>query len=64
MVLKEIYATRKDGVVLYKSYSDKGVYIKKVGTNEEYDVAIDVENATYKYVETNTPIEKEEENNQ
>lgn len=60
MIVKEIYATRKDGVVLYKSYSDNGVYIRKLGTNEEYDVAIDIENAPYSYVETDKKIEEED----
>lgn len=57
MVKKEFYRTRSDGVNLYRSYSDKGVQIQKVGTDEVYDEAIDVENAPYTYVETSTPIE-------
>lgn len=61
MIVKEFYLTRKDGVNLYKTYSDKGVYIQKVGTNEVYDIAIDIENAPYTYVETDKPIEKGEE---
>lgn len=56
MIVKEFYATRKDGVNLYKTYSDKNVYIKKQGTDEEYDTAIDVENAPYTYVETEEVI--------
>lgn len=60
MIIKEFYATRKDGVNLYKTYSDKGVYIKKQGTDEEYDIAIDVENAPYIYEETDRKIESEE----
>ena len=56
MIIKEFYATRKDGVNLYKTYSDKNVYIKKQGTDEEYDIAIDVENAPYTYVETEEVI--------
>lgn len=57
MIIKEFYATRKDGVNLYKTYSDKNIYIKKQGTNEKYDVAIDVENAPYTYEETEEVIE-------
>ena len=61
MIVKEYYATSKDGVDLHKTYSDKGLYIQKVGTNEVYDIAIDIENAPYTYVETDKPIESEEE---
>ena len=60
MIIKEFYATRKDGMNLYKTYSDKNVYIKKQGTDEEYDTAIDVENAPYVYEETDRKIESEE----
>lgn len=57
MVVKEFYRTRADGVNLYKSYSDEGFYIRKVGTNEVYSEAIDVENAPYIYEETDKKIE-------
>ena len=52
--------TRKDGVKLYKTYSDKNKYIRKVGTEEEYDIAIDIENAPYTYEETEKEIESGE----
>ena len=48
MIIREFYMTRKDGVNLYKTYSDKGVYIIKQGTDEKYDIAIDAENTNYK----------------
>lgn len=57
MIIKEFYTTRKDGVNLYKTYSDKNVYIKKQGTDEKYDIAIDVENAPYTYEETEEIID-------
>ena len=57
MIIREFYMTRKDGVNLYKTYSDNGVYIKKQGTDEKYDSAIDVENTNYTYEETNEKIE-------
>ena len=57
MIIREFYMTRKDGVNLYKTYSDKGVYIIKQGTDEKYDEAIDVENANYTYEETEEIIE-------
>ena len=59
-VIKEYYTTRKDGVRLYKSYSDKNLYIKQQPTGIEYAEAIDVESAPYTYVETDKPIEVEE----
>ena len=63
MIIREFYMTRKDGVNLYKTYSDKGVYIIKQGTDEKYDEAIDVENTNYTYEETEGIIENGNENN-
>ena len=60
MIVKEYYKTRKDGVNLYRTYSDANVYIRKVGTEEEYAEAIDVESAPYVYVETDKVIESEQ----
>ena len=57
MIIKEYYRTRKDGVNLYRTYSDANFKIQKVGTDEVYDEAIDVEGAPYIYIETNEPIE-------
>lgn len=57
MIIREFYITRKDGVNLYKTYSDKGVYIIKQGTDEKYDIAIDVENSNYTYEETEEIID-------
>lgn len=59
MILKEFYITRKDGIKLFRTYSDKGVMIKKVGTDEVYSEAIDVEDATFEYEETEECIQKE-----
>lgn len=61
MIKKEFYKTRNDGVNLYITYSDLGLKIRKIGTDEIYDEAIDVENAPYEYEETEEPIEKIEE---
>ena len=58
--IKEFYKTRKDGVNLYKTYSDQELKIQKVGTDEIYSSAIDVECAPFEYVETDIPIEKRE----
>ena len=51
-IVKEFYKERNDGVKLNRTYSDKGYMIKKVGTEEIYEEAIDVENAPYEYEET------------
>ena len=61
MIKKEYYGTRKDGINLYKTYSDENYLIRKIGTNEIYDLAIDVENAPYEYEEMENKIEEEEE---
>ena len=60
MIVKKYYTKRKDGVKLYKTYSDNNKIIHKIGTNEEYTEAIDVENAPYTYEETDKEIPKEE----
>ena len=61
MIQKEYYATRKDGVRLFKTYSDNNKYIRKVGTDEVYSEAIDIEGVDYEYEETDTDIETMEE---
>lgn len=57
MIVKEFYRTRKDGVKLYRTFSDAGLKIKKVGTDEIYTEAIDIQSATFKYEEI--PIEEQ-----
>ena len=61
MIVKEFYRTREDSVDLFRTYSDKGLQIQKVGTDEIYDEAVDVENSGFEYVETDIPIETEQE---
>lgn len=58
MIVREFYEQRKDGVNLFRTYSDANKYIKKVGTNEEYSEAIDIEGAPYEYEETDKEIEE------
>lgn len=60
-ITKTYHSTRKDGVKLYLTKSDQNFYIKKVGTDEVYDEAIDVENAPFVYEETDQKIEPIEE---
>lgn len=57
MIEKEFYIERKDGVKLYRTYSDRNVMIQKDSTEEIYSEAIDVENAPYTYTETDIPID-------
>jgi hypothetical protein len=59
MIVTEFYNTRKDGVNLYKTYSDKNVYIRQVETGNEYSEAIDIEGAGYTYEETEKVIIEE-----
>ena len=59
MIIKEFYRTRGDGVKLYKNYSDRGVFILKVGTDEKYDTAIDIEDSRFEYTETEEKIDSE-----
>lgn len=56
-VITEFYKTREDGVQLYRTYSDKGMTIHKVGTDEVYSEAIDVENSGFEYEEATEPAD-------
>lgn len=58
MIKREFYATRKDGVKLYRTYSDGGMTVRQNETGAEYDEAVDVETTPYTYSETDTPIEE------
>ena len=60
MIIQEYFMTRSDGVVLNKTYSDAGLLIHKIGTDEIYGEAIDVEGCPWTYEETDMPIEVEE----
>ena len=57
MIQREFYKQRKDGVKLYRTYSDAGMMILQNETGVDYAEAIDVEGASYTYTETETPIE-------
>lgn len=56
MVRTEYYSTRADGARLIRTYSDKNLYIRKVGTDEVYSEAIDIEGKDYVYEETDEVI--------
>lgn len=57
MIKREFYLQREDGVNLYRTYSDEGLYIKQDQTDIEYNEAIDIETAPYTYTETDKYIE-------
>ena len=61
MIKREFFKTRKDGVNLYKTYSDEGYRIIQIETGNIFDEAIDIEDAPYTYEETNEKIEEIEE---
>ena len=52
MIQREFYAQRKDGVRLYRTYSDAGMIIRQNETGAEYAEAVDVTDAPYTYTET------------
>ncbi len=60
MITKDFYKEREDGVKLYRSYSTKGLKIRKVGTDEIYDEAIDIKGSGFNYEETTELIEQQE----
>ena len=56
MIIKEIF---EDYTTLVKTYSDKGVMIRKIGTDEIYSEAIDPKKFNREYEETDIPIDQE-----
>lgn len=60
MIVTEYFMTRKDGVVLNRTYSDAGFFILQNETGIEYSEAVDVEGAPYTYSETDKPLPEEE----
>lgn len=57
-IIVEYFKTRADGVVLNRTYSDKGMMIERDGVR--YDEAIDPAELNRQYTETDEPIEIEE----
>jgi hypothetical protein len=55
MIFTEYYKTREDGVVLNRTYSDKGKMIERDGAI--YSEAVDPINSGREYTETDEPIE-------
>lgn len=60
MVKTEFYMTRKDGVKLYRTFSDEGKLIRQVETGIVYGEAVDVEGAPYTYEETDDEEEAQD----
>ena len=54
MIVVEHYITRRDGVELFRTYSDRGVMIERDGVL--YEEAIDPVDRGRVYNETETPI--------
>ena len=52
MIQREFYTQRKDGVKLYRTYSDAGMMIRQNETGVEYAEAVDVDGTPYTYTET------------
>lgn len=59
MIKKDFFMTRKDGVDLYRTYSDENYMIRQIETGNIYIDAIDVENADFTYEETEEKIDVE-----
>lgn len=58
MIITEHYMTRADGVVLNRTYSDKGMMIERDGIR--YAEAIDPAELGRAYIETDEPVEVED----
>jgi len=58
-IIREFYKTREDGVNLYRTYSDENKMIIEEVSGAIYDEAIDVESATYVYLESDLYIERD-----
>lgn len=58
MLVREFYRTRKDGKNLFRVYSNNGFMIRKVGTDEVYEEAIDLEEQPFVYEETAILVSK------
>lgn len=64
MIVTEYYMTRKDGVILDRTYSDEGYYIISDETGVKYDEAVDPRELHRTYTESDEKIEPiEEESN-
>ena len=51
-IQREFYGERSDGVKLYRTFSDDGKFIVQTETGAVLEDAVDVEDATYTYAES------------
>lgn len=58
-IITEYYKTRNDGVVLNRTYSDKGMMVERNGVR--YSEAVDPAEFGRIYIETDEPIEPADE---
>ena len=58
-IVTEYFKTRKDGVVLNRTYSDAGFKVERDGVR--YSKAIDPADLNRQYTETNEPINAKDE---
>lgn len=58
MIKTEYYMTRRDGVVLNRTYSDAGMMIERDGV--QYSEAVDPAELGRVYTETDIPVESEQ----
>lgn len=61
MIQTERCGTRKDGVTLFRTFSDAALMIRKDGTELIYAEAVDVENSGFAYIETEIRLRDTEE---
>lgn len=59
MIVTEYYMTRFDGVVLNRTYSDRGCMIERDGLR--YSEAVDPAELNRQYTETDEPIQSDAE---
>jgi hypothetical protein len=64
MIVTEQYMTRKDGVVLMRTYSDRKKTILQVETGNKYSEAIDVSPVRYTYTETEEDVPDDSEHDE
>lgn len=57
-IITEYFKTREDGVVLNRTYSDKGMMIERDGIR--YEEAVDPAWLNRQYTETDEPINKDQ----
>jgi hypothetical protein len=60
MIITEYYKTRDDGVVLNRTYSDKGMMLLQNETGIMYSDPVDIFPCPYTYTETEEPADADD----